>query len=87
MEPTRDPARLSSHGTDLRLNNKYFFDRGDQVSYAGIGWVFGLHDRLWSERLVSGRARWMSTGGLERKADPRAPQRFHHEAHEDQERV
>jgi deoxyribodipyrimidine photo-lyase len=61
-----------AYETALALNNKYFIDGRDPVSYAGVGWVFGLHDRPWSERPVLGTVRWMSAGGLERKADPEA---------------
>ncbi len=56
----------------LRLNNRYFLDGRDSNSYAGVGWVFGLHDRAWGERPVFGKVRYMSAGGLERKADPAA---------------
>ncbi|MFA5027932.1 MAG: deoxyribodipyrimidine photo-lyase [Candidatus Methylomirabilota bacterium] len=58
--------------TALTLNNTYFLDGRDPVSYAGVAWVFGLHDRPWTERPILGTLRWMSAGGLERKADPEA---------------
>lgn len=29
----------------LYLNNKYFLDGRDPNSYAGVGWIYGLHDR------------------------------------------
>jgi deoxyribodipyrimidine photo-lyase len=56
----------------IRLNNKYFIDGRDPNSYAGVAWVFGMHDRAWSERDVYGKIRYMSAGGLERKADAKA---------------
>jgi deoxyribodipyrimidine photo-lyase len=56
----------------LALNNRYFLDGRDPNSYAGVAWVFGMHDRPWSERDVFGTVRYMSAGGLERKADPAA---------------
>jgi len=56
----------------LRLNNRYFLDGRDPNSYANVAWVFGLHDRGWKERPVYGKVRYMSKGGLERKADPEA---------------
>jgi deoxyribodipyrimidine photo-lyase len=56
----------------LALNNRYFLDGRDPNSYANVLWVFGLHDRGWKERPVYGKVRYMSQGGLERKADPDA---------------
>ena len=56
--------------TTLYLNNKYFLDGRDPNSYANVAWVFGQHDRGWKEREVFGKVRYMSAGGLERKAKP-----------------
>jgi len=56
----------------LTLNNRYFLDGRDPNSYANVLWLFGLHDRGWKERPVYGKVRYMSQGGLERKADPDA---------------
>jgi len=53
----------------LELNNKYFVDGRDANSYAGVAWVFGLHDRAFSERPVFGKIRFMSADGLKRKCD------------------
>ena len=36
-----------------------------------VAWVFGQHDRGWQERAVFGKVRYMSAGGLERKAKPK----------------
>jgi len=58
--------------TALHLNNRYFLDGRDPNSYAGVGWVFGLHDRPWFERPVFGQVRYMAASGLERKCDIRA---------------
>ena len=58
--------------TTLYLNNKYFLDGRDANSFANVAWVFGQHDRGWTERAVFGKVRYMSAGGLERKADPEA---------------
>ena len=58
--------------TALALNNRYFIDGRDPNSYAGVAWVFGMHDRAWGERKIFGKVRYMSSGGLERKADPEA---------------
>ena len=35
-----------------------------------MAWVFGHHDRGWTEREVYGKVRYMSASGLERKAKP-----------------
>jgi len=55
--------------TILALNNKYFLDGRDPNSYAGAGWVLGLHDRPWKERPIFGTVRYMAASGLERKCD------------------
>ena len=59
-----------AYETTLYLNNKYFVDGRDPNSYANVAWVFGQHDRGWQERAVFGKVRYMSAGGLERKAKP-----------------
>ncbi len=59
-----------AYGTTLYLNNKYFLDGRDPNSFANVAWVFGQHDRGWTERGVYGKVRYMSAGGLERKAKP-----------------
>lgn len=61
-----------AYQTSIYLNDKYFLDGRDANSYANIGWLFGTHDRGWTERPVLGKVRWMSAGGLERKSDPKA---------------
>jgi deoxyribodipyrimidine photo-lyase len=58
--------------TTLAINNKYFLDGRDANSYAGVAWVFGVHDRAWSERPIFGKIRYMSASGLERKSDIQA---------------
>jgi deoxyribodipyrimidine photo-lyase len=60
-----------AYETTLYLNNKYFVDGRDPNSYANVAWVFGQHDRGWKERDVFGKVRYMSAGGLERKAKPK----------------
>ncbi len=67
-------SRTPEHAfcTALSLNNKYFLDGRDPNSYAGVGWVFGLHDRPWAERPVFGTVRYMVAAGLERKFDIKA---------------
>ena len=59
-----------AYQTAIYLNDKYFLDGRDANSYANIGWLFGTHDRGWTERPVLGKVRWMSSGGLERKSKP-----------------
>jgi deoxyribodipyrimidine photo-lyase len=57
------------YATALALNNKYLLDGRDANSFAGIGWVFGLHDRPWFDRPIFGTVRYMNARGLERKFD------------------
>jgi deoxyribodipyrimidine photo-lyase len=64
------PSPREAYATTLYLNNKYFLDGRDANSYANVAWVFGQHDRGWKEREVYGKVRYMSAGGLERKAKP-----------------
>ena len=56
-----------TYQTTLYLNNRHFLDGCDPNSYANVSWVFGQHDRDWTERKVFGKVRFMSAGGLERK--------------------
>ena len=51
------------------LNDKYFLDGRDPNSYANVNWVYGLHDRPWTERPVFGKTRYMNANGLKRKCD------------------
>ena len=60
-----------AYKTTLYLNNKYFLDGRDPNSFANVAWVFGVHDRGWTERNILGKVRYMSAGGLERKAKPK----------------
>jgi len=55
----------------LELNNKYLLDGRDPNSFAGVAWIFGNHDRGWTEREVFGKVRYMNAAGLERKCDIR----------------
>ena len=59
-----------AYKTTLYLNNKYFLDGRDPNSFANVAWIFGVHDRGWTERQVFGKVRYMSAGGLERKSKP-----------------
>jgi deoxyribodipyrimidine photo-lyase len=59
-----------AYRSTLYLNNKYFLDGRDPNSFANVAWVFGQHDRGWTEREVYGKVRYMSSGGLERKTKP-----------------
>jgi len=53
--------------TTLAINNKYFLDGRDPNSYTGVGWIYGVHDRAWTERKIFGKTRYMAASGLERK--------------------
>ena len=55
----------------LSLNNRYFIDGRDPNSYAGVAWIYGVHDRAWPARPVFGKVRSMMASGLERKCDIR----------------
>jgi deoxyribodipyrimidine photo-lyase len=58
--------------TTLRLNNAYLLDGRDFNSYASVGWIYGLHDRPWTQREIFGTVRYMNSAGLERKFDMEA---------------
>jgi len=70
LEWSHDPE--TAYYTAITLNNRYFLDGRDPTSYANVGWIFGLHDRPWFERPIFGKVRYMSAGGLQRKADMEA---------------
>jgi len=56
-----------AYETILSLNNAYFIDGRDPVSYASVAWLFGKHDHGWTERAVLGKLRYMNGKGLKRK--------------------
>lgn len=58
-----------AYETTLYLNNRYFIDGRDPISFANVAWVYGLHDRPWGERPIFGTVRYMSADGLRRKCD------------------
>jgi len=58
-----------AYDTILKLNNDYFIDGRDPVSYASVAWCFGRHDQAWKERSVFGKLRYMNKAGLDRKYD------------------
>jgi deoxyribodipyrimidine photo-lyase len=53
--------------TTLYLNNRFLLDGLNSNSYGNVGWIFGLHDRPWTERSIFGVVRYMNAAGLERK--------------------
>ena len=53
----------------LHLNNKYFVDGRDPLSFANVAWCFGKHDRPFMERAIFGKVRYMNAAGLKRKFD------------------
>ena len=67
LEWTADPAE--AYSCVLDLNNRWFLDGRDANSFANVGWIFGLHDRPWTEREVFGKGRYMNANGLKRKFD------------------
>jgi deoxyribodipyrimidine photo-lyase len=66
------PSHEEAYETTLFLNNRYFLDGRDPASFSNVAWIFGLHDRAWTEREVFGKLRYMNANGLKRKADPEA---------------
>lgn len=58
-----------AHQTTLYLNNRYFVDGLSPNAYGNVGWIYGLHDRPWTERPIFGQIRYMNAAGLERKFD------------------
>ncbi len=70
LEWSKTPEQ--AFNTTLAINNKYFLDGRDANSYAGVAWVFGMHDRAWFERSIFGKVRYMAASGLERKCDIQA---------------
>lgn len=67
LEWTPDPR--AAYAELVWLNNRYEQDGRDPNSYAGLGWVLGLHDRPWTRRPIFGMVRYMNAGGLKRKFD------------------
>jgi deoxyribodipyrimidine photo-lyase len=61
------PTYQEAYETTISLNNKYFIDGRDPNSYASVAWVYGKHDRAWTERAVFGKLRYMNEQGLLRK--------------------
>jgi len=66
------PSPEEGFALSLALNNKYFLDGRDPNSYAGVAWIYGVHDRAWPSRPIFGKVRAMMASGLERKCDIKA---------------
>jgi hypothetical protein len=64
-----------TYQTTLYLNNRHFLDGCDPNSYANVSWVFGQHDRDWTERKVFGKVRFMSAGVSSARESPRSTSR------------
>lgn len=67
LEWTRSPEE--GFEITLRLNNKWFLCGRGPNAFANVGWVYGLHDRPWTQRPIFGTIRYMNAAGLERKFD------------------
>ncbi|NLF30945.1 MAG: deoxyribodipyrimidine photolyase [Planctomycetes bacterium] len=67
LEWTRSPA--AAFRRLLAMDNRWFLDGRDPLSYANVAWCFGLHDRPWAPRPIFGTVRTMTAAGLERKYD------------------
>lgn len=56
--------------TAIYLNDEYALDGNDPNGYVGILWcIGGLHDRAFTNRLVTGKIRYMSLQGCKSKFD------------------
>lgn len=67
------PSPEEAMRTAVRLNDRLALDGRDPNGYAGAAWaVGGVHDRAFKERPVSGKVRYMSRKGCERKFDTAA---------------
>ncbi|HVW86458.1 MAG TPA: deoxyribodipyrimidine photo-lyase [Bryobacteraceae bacterium] len=53
----------------IDLHDVYALDGRDPNTYTNILWLFGLHDRPWTERPIFGQLRYMSFDGMRRKTD------------------
>lgn len=54
----------------IYLNDTYALDGNDPNGYVGILWsIAGLHDRPFSNRHITGKIRYMSDSGLDKKFD------------------
>lgn len=53
----------------VELNNRWFLDGRDALSFTNVAWCFGLHDRPFARRPVLGTVRPMTRAGLHRKFD------------------
>jgi deoxyribodipyrimidine photo-lyase len=51
----------------ITLNNRYSLDGRNMVSYTGVGWCFGLHDREFFEADISGTIRRFSEAGMRKR--------------------
>lgn len=52
------------------LNDKYALDGNDSNGYVGILWsIGGLHDRPFTNRMITGKVRYMSLDGCKKKFD------------------
>jgi deoxyribodipyrimidine photo-lyase len=67
LEWSKSPQQ--AYATTLYLNNKYLLDGLNANSYGNVAWIFGQHDRAWTERSVFGKVRYMNANGLKRKFD------------------
>jgi len=56
-----------AYNNSLYLHNKYSLDSRDCNCYAGVGFIFGLHDQPWAERDIYGKVRYLSYEGCKRK--------------------
>lgn len=68
LEWSKTPEEALS--TALYLNDNYALDGNDPNGYVGVLWsIGGIHDRPFSNRMVTGKIRYMSLSGCKAKFD------------------
>ena len=66
LEWSRTPEEALK--TAIHLNDEYALDGRDPNGYVGILWsIGGLHDRPFTNRMVTGKIRYMSMEGCKKK--------------------
>ncbi|MFH1283322.1 MAG: deoxyribodipyrimidine photo-lyase [bacterium] len=66
LEWSSSPEQAQAYA--IALNDRYELDGRDPNGYAGIAWAIGgVHDRVWGERPIFGKIRYMSYNGCRSK--------------------
>jgi deoxyribodipyrimidine photo-lyase len=62
-------SHREAHSFLLYLHDRYALDGRDPNTYTNVLWLFGLHDRPWTERPIFGQIRYMNYAGMKRKTN------------------